>query len=114
MAAVEPKNQSITPQRYVFNEANFPGMIITYTESGIPVVDSSPIFNVKSARAVYATVISPHGLFYSSESLSESTLLFSIPRGNQVEVVDYSSSATVAKIKYAGYTGYIRTNNLAF
>lgn len=65
-------------------------------------------------RTVTATVISPYGYFYSESSLSDDSLLFSIPRGNTVEVLDSNVDDNVAKVKYAGYTGYIRKKELKF
>lgn len=91
---------------------NMPGVIISYTNDGIPVVNVTEE-NILP-RAVYATVISPYGYFYSDSSLKESSLLFSIPRGKTVQVIDSNISDTVAKIQYAGYTGYIRKSNLQF
>lgn len=62
-------------------------------------------------RDVKATVISPHGLFYSDKELTQ--LLFSIPRGSEVVVLDSEVTETVAKISYGGFTGYIRKSNLS-
>lgn len=97
-----------------FNEENFPGMIITYTREGVPIVDDPNAIPDPYFRGVEAIVISPYGLFYSAKDLKEENLLFSIPRGKKVEVLDNNVSATVAQIKYAGYTGYIRKSNLKY
>ena len=96
------------------NESDFPGMTITYTEKGVPIVDDPMAIYNPLLKEVQATVISPYGYFYSDSSLAESTLLFSIPRGKAVKVIDSDISDTVAKIEYAGHTGYIRKSNLKF
>lgn len=98
----------------VFNEDDFPGMIITYTENGIPIVDDPNAEYNPLLRAVTAYVISPYGYFYTDISLEDKYLLFSIPRGNAVTVLETYYTRGVARIEYAGFTGYIRLSNLNF
>lgn len=105
-------NASYSLNKNTFNKNNYPE--ISYTKNGIPILNDFNATYNPLLRAVYATVISPYGYFYSSSSLAESTLLFSIPRGNTVQVIDSNVSSTVAKVRYSDYTGYIRKSNLKF
>ncbi len=105
---------SSTESSTAIDEYSLKGMIIGYTDEGVPIVDDFNKTVNPLMRTVYAKVSSPYGYLYSSKTLSESTLLFSIPRGKKVIVVDSNVSSSVAKVKYAGYTGYIRKSNLAF
>lgn len=78
------------------------------------IVDITDTITSSVLRTTEALVTSPYGYMYSDSSLDESTLLFSIPRGKTVTVIDSNVSDTVCKIQYAGITGYIRKNNLKF
>lgn len=95
-----------------FDEANFPGMIITYDETGIPIVTDPN--NVPIPRTVTATTRYAKNGFYSSSDCSSSSLVFYILKDQTVEVVDSSYTATAAKVVYAGSTGYIRKSDLNF
>lgn len=94
-----------------FNEDNFPGMIITYDENGIPIVVDP---NEPQKRAVYASGRYEKNGFYSSSDCSSSSLIFYVLKGQQVEVLDSSYSTTAAKVKYAGTTGYMKKSELKF
>lgn len=95
-----------------FNEKDFPGMIITYDENGIPIV-SDPN-NISQKRAVYASVKAYKGGFYSSSDCSSDSLVFYILKGYQVEVLDSASYTDVVKVSYAGSTGYMKKSELKF
>lgn len=95
-----------------FHEEDFPGMIITYDEDGIPVV-SDPN-NAAQKRAVYASVKAYKGGFYSSSDCSADSLVFYIPQGYRVEVLDSASYTDIAKVSYAGSTGYMKKSELKF
>lgn len=84
------------------------GEICTSVNSEIG--DSSAKSN-SLTRDVKATVISPYGLFYSDKELTQ--VLFSIPRGSEVTVLDSEVTKDVAKISYEGFIGYIRKSNLS-
>lgn len=94
-----------------FNEADFPGMIITYDENGIPIVTDPTIYK---ERAVYATTIYPKNGFYTSSDCSDDSLLFYILQGQSVTVLDSSSYTAVAKVNYAGRDGYMKKYQLDF
>lgn len=94
-----------------FNEADFPGMIITYDENGIPIVTDPSIY---VERAVYATTIYPKNGFYTSSDCSDDSLLFYILQGQSVKVLDSSSYTDVAKVNYAGRDGYMKKYQLDF
>lgn len=95
-----------------FNEADFPGMIITYDENGIPVV-SDPN-NEPQKRGVFASVKANKGGFYSSSDCSKDSLVFYILQGYKVEVLDSATHTDVAKVSYAGKTGYMKKSELKF
>lgn len=94
-----------------FNEEDFPGMIITYDEDGIPIVTDP---NPPSARAVYATTRYEKNGFYSSSDCSDSNLVFYILKNKEVEVLDSAYTTTAAKVKYAQSTGYMKKSDLKF
>ena len=94
-----------------FDKNNFPGMIITYDESGVPIV-TDPDDPQKSA--VYAGGKYEINGFYSSSDCSDSSLVFYVLKGRPVEVLDSSSSTTAAKVKYAGSGGYMKKDELKF
>lgn len=94
-----------------FRESDFPGMIITYDEEGIPIVtDPNGIYR----RGVIATTKYEKNGFYSSSSCSADSLVFYILKGQEVEVIDSSYTKTAAKVKYAGSTGYMKKTDLKF
>lgn len=94
-----------------FREADFPGMIITYDEDGIPIVTDP---NVIQKRGVTAVGKYEKNGFYSSSDCTSSNLLFYILKGQEVEVLDSSYTTTAAKVKYAGKTGYMKKSELKF
>lgn len=94
-----------------FNEEDFPGMIITYDENGIPIVTDP---NPPATRAVHATTRYEKNGFYSSSDCSDSNLVFYILKNMEVEVLDSAYTTTVAKVKYAGSTGYMKKSDLKF
>lgn len=94
------------------NVGDFDGMIITYTIDGIMVVDDPHADSNRLLRSTEAQVISPYGYMYSEPTLADESLLFSIPRGKIVTILDSSADDDVALISYAGYEGYIRKSNL--
>ncbi len=93
---------------YEFNEANFPEMIITYDEDGIPILYDTTI-PVK--KAVYAAGKYEKNGFYSDSSCNN--LLFYV-KGSSVKVIDSSNATTAAKVKFAGSTGYMKKSELKF
>jgi bla regulator protein BlaR1 len=94
-----------------FHEEDFPGMIITYDEDGIPIVTDP---NVPDYRAVFATGRYEKNGFYSSSDCDSESLVFYILKGQKVEVTDSAYSTKVAKVKYAGATGYMKKGELKF
>lgn len=94
-----------------FNENNFQGMIITYDDSGIPIVTDP---DEPQKRAVYAGAKYEINGFYSSSDCSDSNLVFYVLMGHPIEVLDSSSSTAVAKVKYAGAGGYMKKSELKF
>ncbi|MDO4293559.1 MAG: M56 family metallopeptidase [Eubacteriales bacterium] len=95
-----------------FNEDDFPGMIITYDEKGIPIVlDPNP---PAMKEGVYATGRYEKNGFYSSSDCASSNLVFYILKGQQVEVLDSSYTTAAAKVKYAGATGYMKKTKVKF
>lgn len=110
-AGMEFSNNSVKEGNKL-DENDFPGMIITYTTDGIMVVDDPGADSNRLLRNTEAQVISPYGFMYSEPTLAEESLLFSIPRGKIVTILDSSADDDVAQISYAGYIGYIRKSNL--
>lgn len=94
-----------------FDENNFPGMIITYDESGVPIVTAP---DIPQKSAVYAGGRYEVNGFYSSSDCSDSSLVFYVVKGHPIEVLDSSSSTTAAKVKYAGAGGYMKKEELRF
>lgn len=94
-----------------FNENNYQGMIITYDDSGIPIVTDP---DEPQKRAVYAGAKYEINGFYSSSDCSDSNLVFYVLMGHPIEVLDSSSSTAVAKVKYAGAGGYMKKSELKF
>lgn len=94
-----------------FNEADFPDMIITYDEDGVPIVTDP---NPSKLRAVYATTKYAKNGFYSSLTCDSSSLLFYIVGGVEVQVTDSMTGSSVVKVVYAGRTGYMKKAELKF
>lgn len=94
-----------------FHEEDFPGMIITYDEDGIPIVTDP---DIPGYRAVFAAGRYEKNGFYSSSDCDSESLVFYILKGQKVEVTDSAYTTTVAKVKYAGTTGYMKKSELKF
>lgn len=94
-----------------FKAENFPGMIITYDEKGIPIV-ADP--DDPKKKAVYAMGKYEKNGVYSSSDCSDSGLIFYILKGKQVEVLDSSYKTAAAKVTYAGAAGYMKKSELKF
>lgn len=95
-----------------FDENDFPGMIITYDENGIPIV-TDPNISIMRAAVIATTKYEKNG-FYSSSDCSSSSLVFWILKGASIQVIDSSYTTTVAKVKYANSTGYMKKSELKF
>lgn len=95
-----------------FREDNFPGMVITYDEDGVPLV-TDPNSGVVPETVTASTRYSENG-FYSSSDCSDSSLVFYIPKYETVEVTDSYLSTSAAKVKYAGSAGYMKKSRLKF
>lgn len=94
-----------------FKEDDFPGMVIFYDESGIPVVTDP---DVSQKSAVYACGKYERNGLYSSSDCSDSSLVFYILADRPIEVLDSAASTAAAKVKYAGAGGYMKKNGLKF
>ncbi|MBA4686494.1 MAG: M56 family metallopeptidase [Candidatus Galacturonibacter soehngenii] len=95
-----------------FDENDFPEMIITYDEDGIPMVTNPS--NSFMREAVIATTKHKKNGFYSSSDCSNSSLVFWTLKGASIQVIDSSNTTTVAKVKCGDYTGYIKKSDLKF
>lgn len=104
--------ESVKAGDHKLDADDFQGMIITYTSDGVMVVDDPHANSNHLLRNTEAQIISPYGYMYSEPTLADESLLFSIPRGKIVTILDSSADDDVALISYAGYEGYIRKSNL--
>ncbi len=94
-----------------FNETNFEGMVVSYTDAGYPVVDdpSAVIENIEARGVVTATTINDTWA-YSDMRLNND--LFIIPAGRAVVVLQTNTNYGSAEISYAGTTVWVSSSNL--
>lgn len=93
-----------------FDETDFPGMTITYTEDGVPIVYDP---NERTERqGVFAVGRYSKNGFYTDSACTN--LLFYVLKDAEVEVIDSAATTTVAKVKYANSTGYMKKAELKF
>lgn len=95
-----------------FNPADFAGMEISYDKKGKPIV-SDPAVEVKNS-GIFVKTKKQHTGFYSDSSCDKASLYFQVKKDNIVEVIDGSYYYKVAKVQYAGKTGYMKKKNFFF
>ncbi|MGG5330766.1 M56 family metallopeptidase [Enterococcus sp. AZ163] len=95
-----------------FKAADFAGMEISYDKKGELIV-SDPAAEIKNS-GIFVKTKKQHTGFYSDSSCDKASLYFQVKKNSTVEVIDGSYYYKVAKVQYAGKTGYMQKKNFSF
>lgn len=94
-----------------FNEADYEGANITYTEEGYPIVDYPNVVlnGIEAKSTITATTINDTWLYADTRM---NRPIFMIPAGKRVPVLQVDKNTGAVQITYAGTTGWVHGSKL--
>ncbi len=95
-----------------FDESQFEGMTVSYTEDGDPIIDDPNATHENALSLTKTVTATTNRNIWVYQTSRLNTSLFMIPKGKVVTVLQTNSTWGSTQISYAGTKGWVYTSHL--